>query len=112
MTCEKWWLVDKCEKVDMQNRFYFEPGDVGTESVSVYVPTGNRRLLLRLERSFGDVCLLSTDDGDAVVRVQLPAGGLSSSRYRTLSELCRCGVRTRELWTISWDWDTEFLISK
>lgn len=77
---------------------YFEPGDVGIESVSVYVPTGNKRLLLRLERSLGEFCLLSIDDGDVVaVRLLHVDDGLSSSRYKTLSELCRFGVRTREL---------------
>lgn len=56
----------------------------------MYVLIGNKRLLLRLDRSRGEICLFSV----AIC---------SSVMYRTLSELCLFGVLTRELCTINCD---------
>lgn len=63
---------------------------------STYVLTGNKRWLLRLDRSFGEVLLLSE-----ITLIW------SSFMYSTLSELCRFGVRTRELCAINWDAEPE-----
>lgn len=78
------WLICWC----------FSSGD---EFNSVYVLTGNNLWLFRLDCS---VCIIFwIQSGDTFV--------WSSFIYKTLSELCRLGVLTFELCTISWDVEPE-----
>jgi hypothetical protein len=68
--------------------------------ISVYVFIGNKRLLLRLDLC--DLLVLPSSTGDVLADTD-DENESSAAIYRTLSELWRWGVRTRELWAISCD---------
>lgn len=91
--CAKNTYIFDCLSVCWLFCWCFSSGD---EFNSVYVLTGNNLWLFRLDWSVCVICLmLLLFDGDKFV--------CSSFIYKTLSELCRFGVLTRELCTMSCD---------